>query len=255
MTNTIVIIGLGQMGRVFSGGFLRSGYTVAPVTRETDAPALAERLPEPTLVLLAVAEGDLHPTLQQLPTPWRERLALLQNELLPQDWQDHGINTPTVASVWFEKKKGQDVKVIIPTPLYGPHSALLQNALNHLDIPSVILQSEAELLFELVRKNLYILTSNIAGLKSGGAVGELWHKHQALARAVATDVLALQAQLCACALDEEALIQAMVSAFDGDPDHRCMGRSAEARLKRALQIADQTGLAVPTLREIAGALT
>jgi len=35
-----------------------------------------------------------------------------------------------------------------------------------------------ELLYELVRKNLYILTINIAGLKTGGTVGELWGKHR-----------------------------------------------------------------------------
>jgi hypothetical protein len=51
-------------------------------------------------------------------------------------------------------------------------------------------------------------------------------------------------------LQADELIKAMLVAFDGDPDHGCMGRSAPARLARALQQADDAGLAVPQLREI-----
>ena len=42
----------------------------------------------------------------------------------------------------------------------------------------------------------------------------------------------------------------MLEAFAGDPEHRCMGRSAPARLARALKQADEAGLPVPTLRAI-----
>ncbi len=44
----------------------------------------------------------------------------------------------------------------------------------------------------------------------------------------------------------------MLRAFDGDPAHRCMGRSAPARLARALEHAEHLRLPVPTLRAIAG---
>jgi len=43
----------------------------------------------------------------------------------------------------------------------------------------------------------------------------------------------------------------MLEAFDGDPEHGCTGRSAPARLARAIRQADAAGLAVPRLREIA----
>ena len=49
----------------------------------------------------------------------------------------------------------------------------------------------------------------------------------------------------------DELIAAMLKAFAGDPDHGCMGRSAPARLARALQQADAAGLAIPRLRAIA----
>jgi hypothetical protein len=51
-------------------------------------------------------------------------------------------------------------------------------------------------------------------------------------------------------LDRDQLIKGMLVAFDGDPEHNCMGRSAPARLERALRIADEAGLAVMKLREI-----
>ena len=51
--------------------------------------------------------------------------------------------------------------------------------------------------------------------------------------------------------DREKLVAGMLEAFDGDPAHGCTGRSAPARLARALEHADTFGLAVPTLRALA----
>ena len=87
MKSPVVLIGIVEMGGVFARGFLRTGHPVYPVTRETDIDDLARQLPAPELVLVAVAETDLQPVLQNLPTAWRPRLGLLQNELLPGDWQ------------------------------------------------------------------------------------------------------------------------------------------------------------------------
>ncbi|MFP5339503.1 MAG: hypothetical protein ACLGIW_13590, partial [Gammaproteobacteria bacterium] len=41
---------------------------------------------------------------------WRPRVALIQNELLPRDWEKYRYEHPTVISVWFEKKQGTDAK-------------------------------------------------------------------------------------------------------------------------------------------------
>jgi hypothetical protein len=156
-----------------------------------------------------------------------------------------------VISVWFEKKKGQDARVIIPSPAFGPRADLLIEALAQLDIPARRLANSEDLLFELVVKNLYILVSNIAGLKTGGTVGSLWADHEAFARKVAADVIALQEGLTGATFDHERLIRAMLEAFEGDRDHKCMGRSAAQRLARALAHTDRLGLDVPTLRAIA----
>lgn len=250
MEKTVVVIGLGQLGRVFAGDLLRTGHTVVPVNRGDDMARVAERWPQPELALVAVAEADLHPVLGALPAAWKDRVGLLQNELLPRDWQAHAIPTPTVVSVWFEKKKGTDAKPLLPSPVHGPQAQLLVDALTSIDLPARVVADPDQMLWELVRKNLYILTTNIAGLEVGGTVGELWEKHRALAEAVANDVLDLQEALTGRRFDRAALMQGMMEAFAADPQHGCAGRTAAARLARALNLADALGLAVPKLRQI-----
>jgi len=249
MLDPVVIIGIGEMGGVFARGFLRAGHPVYPVTRQQNMQELATEI-TPALVLLAVGEADLQSTLKQLPAIWKDRVALLQNELLPHDWQQHGLDNPTVISVWFEKKPSIEAKVIIPSPIYGSQATLLATALSSLSIDNTVLTSADELLFELVRKNLYILCSNLAGLKVGGNVGELWANHETFARELIADILAIQEKLVGQALEQDALIKAMLLAFAGDPKHNCMGRSAPARLARAQQQAETFGLQLPTLNSL-----
>lgn len=250
MNRSVVVVGLGEMGSVFARGFLRSGYTVHPVTRDMEMQAVADDLPEPELVLIAVGEADLHEQLMKVPETWKDRLVLLQNELLPRDWQRHNLE-PTVISVWFEKKKGMDSKVIIPSPVFGKHAQLVADALASIDIAATVLADEAALLHELVLKNVYILTTNIAGLEVGGNVGQLWDEHKLLAESVALDVIRLQEALTGQALDHQGLIDGMVNAFNGDREHMCMGRSAPVRLQRALMLAQQNDLSLKMLERIA----
>jgi hypothetical protein len=189
--------------------------------------------------------------LAALPEAWKPRAALIQNELLPRDWQSHGYTDPTVISVWFEKKKGIDAKPLIASPVAGPGAALLCRALTAIELPYREVASGDELLFELVRKNVYILTTNIAGLKTGGTVAQLWAQHETFARTVANEVMDIQDALTGVAHNREKLIAGMLEAFGGDPHHGCTGRSAPARLARAIAHADEFGLAVPTLRSLA----
>lgn len=249
--NEVVVVGLGQLGRVFAGGLLRAGHAVVPVNRGENLPALGTRHPAPALVLVAVGEADLRAVLAALPVAWKSRIGLIQNELLPRDWLAHGIADPTVISVWFEKKKGIDAKPLIPSPVAGPQAALLAAALHSVDLPARVVAPGDELLYELVRKNVYILTGNLAGLRTGGTVGELWDKHESFARQVADEVMDIQDRLTGRTHDRARLIDGMLEAFAADPQNLCTGRSAPARLTRALQHADAAGLAVPTLRALA----
>jgi ketopantoate reductase len=250
MKKPVVLIGVGEIGGVFARGLLRLGHPVYPLTRTMDVNKATNEITDPEAVFVTVAENDLQAVLDGMPEVWRDRVILVQNELLPRDWLHHDLKNPTVISVWFEKKPGMDFKVLIPSPVFGPHAQLIADALGTLSIPANILNTADELEEQLLIKNVYILTTNIAGLETGGTVSELWSQHEHITRAVAKDVMAIQATLVGHDIDSDKLIQGMVIAFEGDPDHKCMGRSAPARLERALQQADAAGLTIPKLREI-----
>ncbi|MFO7581684.1 hypothetical protein [Guyparkeria sp.] len=161
------------------------------------------------------------------------------------------METPTVASIWFEKKPGKPVKPLISSPVHGSLAGGLVAAMQSLDIPAHRVDDADEMLEELVIKNVYILTTNIAGLETGGDVEQLWNDHQELARKVAADVIRLQEARVGRELDHERLIAGMKKGFDGDPQHQCMGRSAPQRLQRALEQAEERDIDLPAIREIA----
>lgn len=255
MKKPVIIIGLGEIGGVFARAFLKAGYPVVPVTRDMDIGREAKEIADPQSVVVAVGEKDFHLVMEHIPQAWRDRLVLLQNELLPRDWKKHHLDHPTVISVWFEKKKPSDYKVIIPSPVYGPQAEFIRLSLESIGIPCAVLADEKQLTFELVVKNLYILTSNICGLSVGGTVGALWKDHEKLARDAARDILEIQFSLIGEKLNAEQLIGAMVKAFEGDLDHKCMGRSAKDRLKRALEQAQGFHLDVPQLKQISSKLS
>lgn len=250
MKEPVVVIGIGTMGRVVSGGVLRIGHPVYPVTREMDLDRESTLIPGPEMVLVAVAEKDLAGVLDGLPEAWRNRVCLLQNEILPHQWREHRIVRPTVLSIWFEKKPHRDLRVILPSLAYGPKAGLIVSALGSLEIPTLEITEAAEMLHELVRKNLYVVTANIVGLRTDCKVGQLWSEHRSLTREVANEVLDVQEWLVRETLPREQLIAGMVEAFHADPDHECTGRVARERLARCLSVADEADLALPTLRRI-----
>lgn len=253
MQKPIITIGTGEMAGVFCRGFLKQGYPVYPVKRSTDRESMIREIRDPALVLLSVGEADLHSALESVPANWRDKLVLLQNELLPRDWQQHELEQPTVIAVWFEKKPGQDYKVLIPSPAFGPAAQVLKDALASLGIPVVTIATAAEMEYELVRKNVYILTTNITGLElpSGTDVEKMWLEHQKLAQEIAHEIMDVQFYLIDKELDRERLLEGMVEGIQGDLQHKCMGRSAPGRLQRAITHADEAGLKVEKLRAIA----
>lgn len=246
----VIVIGLGEMGSVFARAILKLGFPVYPVSRDTDMDELAREIPNPIMVLNAVGEKDLQATLKKIPSCWHNSITLLQNELLPRDWESYKFSEPTIISVWFEKKKGQDSKVLIPSPCFGPKASILVDALATLDIPAREVSSEEEMEQELLIKNVYILTTNISGLVTKGNVADLWGSHNELAHEVANEVMDIQATLVGHDLDRDKLINGFKAGIDGDLEHMCMGRSAPARLARAIEQADAEHLVVSKLREI-----
>jgi hypothetical protein len=243
---TSVVVGLGELGGVFARALLSIGHTVVPVLRDTHAEAIATSHPDPDVVLITVGESDLADVLRSLPVQWRTKTCLVQNELLPRSWEPYDLIDPTVAVVWFEKKAGRPVTPIIPTPISGPAAELLVTGLMGIGIPALTVSRETQMQ-EMVRKNLYILVANIAGLEVGGTVGELWNEHRELARTVGDEVLAIQSWLVGRSLDADALYKGMAEAFNTDPDHGTTGRSAPSRLARAIEQARSADIKTPTL--------
>ncbi|MCI4411009.1 MAG: hypothetical protein JHC38_04990 [Thiotrichales bacterium] len=246
-----LVIGLGELGSVFATGLLKLGHTVVPILRNQNLTEMAQDITTPASVWVCVAEKDIHNLLAEIPEAWRSQLILIQNELLPHDWQQHHIPNPTVISVWFEKKAGKLPQVVLPSVTYGALSELVIAVYNKLNLPIRQLVSEDALRFELVLKNLYIQTSNIAGLAVGGTTSELVEQHGHLMQAVANDVIALQEKLTNHHFDHTQLMEALKTAFYGDPNHSCMGRSAPARLQRALALAKQHNITLPSITAIA----
>lgn len=251
MKKPIAIIGVGELGSIFARAFLRLGHPVYPVLRDSSTDEIAQAI-DPEFVLVATGENDLQSALETVPNAWKDRIILMQNELLPNDWMPHNFINPTIISVWFEKKKGMDSKPVISSPAFGPHAQTLVDALALLDIPAHVVDSESELLNELVIKNVYILTTNIAGLNlpEGATVDDLEHHHSDWMNQVADDVLSIQENLIGQPVNRVQMLEGMKKAFAGDPEHKCMGRSAPARLARAIKIAQERDISIPTLSTI-----
>ena len=155
--------------------------------------------------------------------------------------------------VWFDKKKGRPIVNVLPNQVSGPFAFLVREALLKQGTPTVQVPA-SQIEYEMVRKNLYILTINIAGILAGGTVSELWANHRELAEAVSNEILAIQLARLGKPLSTTELIRGMLEGFEGDPNHICMGRSAPERLARARQQAHILGLSTPTLDTIAASL-
>jgi hypothetical protein len=250
LKSPIVVVGLGELGQVMANGFLRIGHPVYPINRESffaDVNALAL---DPLLVVVAVGEKDLDGVLMTLPDALKDRVVLLQNNLLESDWVRHGIRNPTILVVWLDKKPGRPAVAVLPNKVFGPYGDQVAQALNAIEI-----DTHARPIHErdraLVAKNLYIHTINIAGLRVGGTVGELWNLHRLFAENIAREILLIQNCRLGQTLDMNDLMGDMLEGFSGDWNHLCTGRSAPSRLANALFFADHYQLAVPTIRAIA----
>ncbi len=245
-----MVVGLGQLGRLFADGFLRLGRPVVPILRGESLEAKLGGV-EPEVVLVAVGEDELSGVLRRVPAELRDRVALLQNELRPAAWLEEGYADPSVAIVWFERKNDQPPRAVEPTRLFGGQAPLLERALRPLDVRP-LLQDPAELPYELCLKNLYILTTNLAGLEVGGTTSELLDRHGALFERVFRELLLVERALfgATVSLDEERLRSALETALRADPSHGTAGRSARRRLERTLDHARALGLEVPTLASL-----
>lgn len=256
VTLPVVIVGIGQLGAAFAEGFLRLGHPVFPVTRKDSVAdsvdAATKATGEPPLVVVAVGEDDLGDVLENVPTATRDRVVLLQNELRESIWREAPIEHPNVAVVWFEKKQGKPVKEVLPSWVAGPQCSLLAKALNAYGVTAKELapHTEQELAHQLALKNLYVLSLNLLGLRTGGTAGELLRKHAQDLERVVSDLIELEKVLTDQPLDALRLRKDLHAAIQADPDHGCAGRSAPRRLQRTRDLARRHELELPVLEAL-----
>jgi len=264
----VAIVGLGQIGTELAAGLVAGGHVVDEIHRDQLGRLATLSC---AAVVLAVPEDVLGEVTTALPPALRDRVVLVQNELVAPTWRALDLLTPTVAVVWFEKKGAAPARPILPTPVAGPHAELIVGALARRSIPAHVIEAGAPLVRALVAKNLYIVASNLAGIGASrngpidddGSVaglawpsavvtmGELLDGHRAFARALATEVFAIElARLDVAegdAIEFDAAWSVFESATKADPDHKCMGRSAPARLARASSRARELGVDAPII--------
>jgi hypothetical protein len=244
-----VVVGIGQLGSEFALGLLRLGRAVYPVTRAQSLAEVAAAAGAPELVLLAVGETALAPLLASVPAHFKDSVALVQNELVPSDWEHAGVTDASGIVVWFEKKAGRPIHVVRPSVVFGPRRALLLELLGALKVPAYEARP-GTLESELALKNLYILVHNLAGLAYQGTVGDLWQRDAAWAREVANDVFVHQEARLGRALDRAALLAELEQAVKADLGHGLAGRTALERLRRVLAQGHDAGVRLPVLERL-----
>ncbi|WP_053960083.1 hypothetical protein [Sulfobacillus thermosulfidooxidans] len=245
-----VIVGLGQLGRTLGEGLLMQGITVTPILRSTPIdPTL-----NPETVIVATGEDDLAGALKRIPQTWKSRptIVLLQNELLPPQWQTQGVSEPTIFVVWFERKPGKLITPLLPSVVFGPQQHIIQSAMDHLGIPCETAADENDILTQLVIKNAYIWTTNISSLFVGPlTTGVLHEKHASLVDSLIKETIAVQEAIIGRSFDLAKISSRVNQALLSDPLHNAGGRSAKRRLERFLAHAHTVGISVPQAQMIA----
>lgn len=242
----IVVYGLGQLGQLYGSAALRAGFRVTPITRSVAPQAVLTALPEQTPVLVAVGEDAVAAALDELGT---RPAILLQNELFPAAWETRG-SAPTVMVPWLLKKAGQPLTVPRATQVFGPQAAIVEALHAALAIPCERLPSTAALHQALVDKYAFILTINALGLLRDRTLA-IWLAEDPLrVRALADEAAALGERLCGSSIDRALAIQAVLEGMRGLGSMSARGRTARARVDRALAHAARLGVDVTELRAI-----
>ena len=250
-----LLIGAGQLGRTLGGGLLACGVNVDVVLRGGHVVIWKQY----DFILVAVGEKDLPDALASIPSEVRDRLVLLQNDLVPPTWRALHVQSPTVLVVWFEKKKGKPLQVVRASDIAGPQSALFVRVFEAIDVPARVI-TEPELARSLVVKNVYINGSNGMGLElGGGTTGGLVSSHREVTTALLRELCGVErarlTQEESGLMEDDVLMEETFAAFASEPNHGLLGRTAKERVLRAQARARSAGLTTPVLDRIAARAT
>jgi hypothetical protein len=244
----LIVVGLGELGRLYGGAALRAGLRVTPWTREQRPEEALASLSEDTPVLLAVGEDALTLALQSLPEPRRRHSIWLQNELFPRDWAELE-EPPTVLVPWLLQKRGKPLIVLHPSPVFGRHAELVLAMHRAIDIPALRIEPVcgAEALRD---KYAFIVAMNALGLSSDAPLGWFLEHEQGLIESVLRESAELAGKVCEVSPAHAHVAALARTAFEALRDISPRGRTAAARIERALERATHHRLTLPTLERL-----
>jgi hypothetical protein len=243
----LVVYGLGELGQLYGAGALRAGLRVTPITRDSDPEAVLTELPPDTPILVAVGEDALDGVLDQLGQRG-EQAILLQNELFPRRWQARAIS-PTVIVAWLLKKRGTALTVARPSPVFGRHAALVERVHEALSISTERVSDERALLQAIVDKYAFILTINALGMLRDRTLSTWLQEDPLRVRTLANEAAALGGKLAEGTVDVDRSVRAVAEGMRALGTMSARGRSAETRVRRALEHAASLGLTTPALQD------
>jgi hypothetical protein len=246
----LAVYGLGELGQLYGAAALRAGYRVTPITRADDPQVALHGLPLDVPVLVAVGEASLDEVLTALGKSRGDAVILLQNELFPSLWRKHDIQ-PTVLVPWLLKKRGTPLLVARPSPVLGRHAEVVLALHQALALPCDLLPHEHALHQALVEKYAFILTINALGLLRDRTLGLWLQEDPGRVAALARETAQLGAVLCESEVDLPRCERVVVEAMRALSTVSARGRSAEARVARAVSEGQRIGLELPELARAA----
>lgn len=249
----LIVVGPGELGRLFAGGALRLGTRVSAVTREHGWDNVNASADAP--VLVAVPEKALRTVVEQMPEGRRAHAILVQNELFPPGLQAWGLGQATVAVVWLAKKAGQPELVARASQAFGPHADAFVAWCAALGLPAVVLPDRTALAGALIDKYAFILSINALGLAEAITIGAWLEQDPDRVRAVIADAARLGSRLAGPTAPVGHDAQpAVLEAMRAMAAYPAKGRTAAVRLDKALALSADAGLDVPALAAVKNSL-
>lgn len=248
----MIVVGLGELGQLYASAALKLGLRVTPLLRKSPREDALSGVSETAPVLVAVGENDLNQALSSLPAQRLAQLILLQNELFPSTWRAFTPN-PTVMVPWLLKKKGEPLLVARSTPVFGQHAELVEKLHVALGFQAERLPTAVALHQAIVDKYAFILTVNALGLIRDVTLGEWLSQGPEQVDAFAREAALLGERLVGQPVDLTQTLREVRSGFQHMGGMRARGRTAKARVLRAVEHATSFSFETPALQRLSAA--